>query len=290
MQSLTMPQPIDADDQATGWITRAGASHVQDPPVGGPSGPQADWPEADSRVQLRAEWLRARRRLERARVDADPARLGAALDAIDALLGEMDAVDALQALAHHATMPPAAALDRLEPWAWLQAAWKDVEPLARARQVHAHLKVHGDPESLGAVYGHGPWLHRMLRECFESAVHGAPARARLAIDYRQSGPRALIELSHSQAFASPHDRLRLSLCQRIAAWHGGELRLECDDGQRDWLIDLPTGAPFHAEAASIELDQARRFAQDLSALQARARRRLDAHPADASELPAGDLS
>ena len=55
------------------------------------------------------------------------------------------------------------------------------------------------------------------------------------------------------------------------AQHGGQLREEHDDGQRNFLIDLPTGAPFRPEATAADIAQAQVYARDLAALMARRR-------------------
>jgi hypothetical protein len=54
--------------------------------------------------------------------------------------------------------------------------------------------------------------------------------------------------------------------------HGGRLREEMEDGLRNFLIDLPTGAPHRSDSAQLDIAQAQRYARDLAALMARARR------------------
>lgn len=237
----------------------------------------------------------ARRQLERARRLRDPEALDQALDAVDALLGSLDAMaalDTLAALPAQDGVRDAATLDRLEPWPLLREAWSEVEPLAVARGVQARFHAHGDAEALGAVYGLGRWLHRLLRECLESAVLSAPVSGVMHIDYCQTGPRAMIIFRDSQALQGARAAARLVLCQQIAQLHGGELRVELDDDRRDVLIDLPTGAPFQSPPDTLLADQASRVAHEWATLQARARqRRQDLSPAAAlrpSEFPAGD--
>ena len=67
------------------------------------------------------------------------------------------------------------------------------------------------------------------------------------------------------------DLIGLKLCQQIVAQHGGQLREEHDDGQRNFLIDLPTGAPFRTEVSAADIAQAQAYARDLAALMARRR-------------------
>jgi hypothetical protein len=66
----------------------------------------------------------------------------------------------------------------------------------------------------------------------------------------------------------------LHLCERIIRLHGGLLREEEDDlGLRNFLIDLPTGAPGRdGHDAHMDAAQAQRYAADLSALMARRRK------------------
>ena len=69
------------------------------------------------------------------------------------------------------------------------------------------------------------------------------------------------------------EQIGLKLCQHIVALHGGQLREEEEDGLRNFLIDLPTGAPHRADEAAIDVAQAQQYARDLSALMTRARRK-----------------
>jgi hypothetical protein len=55
--------------------------------------------------------------------------------------------------------------------------------------------------------------------------------------------------------------------------HGGQLREEEEDGMRNFLIDLPTGAPYRAEDAAMDAAQAQRYAADLATLMARRRQK-----------------
>lgn len=286
---MSMPLP-DALDLTSAWITREGEVRVHEPAqTEAPQVSQARRASAAGlRAPLRAASLTARLALEQARRHRDPAALVKALDAVDQLMGALEAADALDELLASAADQHAPGLDRIEPGPWLRAAWATLEPLAAARQVTGRLVLHGDEGSLGAIYGHAGWLTRLLREWLESAVNGASGHDMLEIEYRQMGPRALVSLRNSAAFKAPHDQARWALCQHIAHWHGGELRLECDDEQQDWLLDLPSGAPAHAESTASHEDQARRFVQDFAALRARAERRSAAARQTPNRPAAGD--
>ncbi len=186
--------------------------------------------------------------------------------------------------------------DRIELWPLLQQAWAKVEPLARSRNLKARFTAQGPKTQLAAIYGSEHWLLRVFVECLEAAIRAARPGGMLDIEHRQMGPRALIVLRDSGAFVAAkaestpmesgpsraataahaarlasRDMIGLKLCQQIVAQHGGQLREEHDDGQRNFLIDLPTGAPFRNEATAMDIAQAQVYARDLAALMARRR-------------------
>ena len=67
-------------------------------------------------------------------------------------------------------------------------------------------------------------------------------------------------------------QIGFKLCQHIVSLHGGWLREENEDGLRNFLIDLPTGAPHRNTAqGQIDVEQAQRYAADRATLMARAR-------------------
>jgi hypothetical protein len=184
------------------------------------------------------------------------------------------------------------ATDRIEPWALLQQVWNEVEPLAVERGVRVRFRAQESPERLAALYGSTEWLKRVFGECLEAAVRASPRAATLEVEHRQMGPRALIVFRDCGAFARPgslsmpdptarpgkprmaaRDQIGLRLCQHIVSLHGGQLREEVEDGRRNFLIDLPTGAPFRSDHSQLDVAQAQRYASDLAELMARARER-----------------
>ena len=66
--------------------------------------------------------------------------------------------------------------------------------------------------------------------------------------------------------------LGLALCQRIVALHGGRLQLpeEDTDGLVEVRLELATGAPAVDDEA-LNIEQAKRYAQDMAALMHRMR-------------------
>jgi hypothetical protein len=192
--------------------------------------------------------------------------------------------------------------DRIELWPLLQQVWRDVEPLALERSVKVRFRAQGATEQLATLYGSEPWLKRIFMECLEAAVRASRPGATLDIEHRQLGPRALIVFRDCGVFAPANqdavelrsdtkapagarlharDLIGLKLCQHIVSLHGGQLREEDEDGLRNFLIDLPTGAPHRNDESQLDIAQAQQYAQDLAVLMTRARK------ARASDPPAG---
>lgn len=226
-----------------------------------------------------------------------------ALAAVDELVGVIGKLLDLAQLWGGATLM---ANDRMELWPLLQSVWTDAEPLARSRRVSVRFRS-GSPGIVSTtLYGSQPWIHRVLLECLEAAIRSTRPEGALDIEYRQMGPRALIVFRDCGVFRAPHDDqavelgraeptrpaagargkaptparaplaardlIGLKLCQHVIAMHGGLLREENEDGQRNFLIDLPTGAPHRDDHAQLDIEQAQSYARDLSALMQRARR------------------
>ena len=99
-------------------------------------------------------------------------------------------------------------------------------------------------------------------------MRGERAGGTLEIEHRQMGPRAFIVFRECGVFAGrsadaiemsaamrrpaaapqrhARDHIGFKLCQHIVSLHGGQLREEEEDGEHNFLIDLPTGAPHRA--------------------------------------------
>lgn len=225
----------------------------------------------------------------------------AVLDRVDHLLGVVDRlVDLASLWDSHALL----ANDRIELWPLLQQAWGHVEPLAMQRGVKVRFRAQTDAGALATLYGSEQWMGRVFQECLEAAVRSTRRGSMLDIEHRQLGPRAMVvfrdcgvfaarrpdgvELSSSgkskvgakHAPLSAQEQIGFKLCQHIVSLHGGQLREEDEDGQRNFLIDLPTGAPARNDQSQLDIAQAQRYAHDLAALMTRARaRREPAHAA-----------
>lgn len=223
--------------------------------------------------------------------DADRHALDALTDGVHDLLRALDKLVDLADLWGSGALR---ANDRIELWPLLQAVWAELEPVALQRQVKVRFRSHGEARELATLYGSEHWLRRMFLECLESAVAGSRPGTTLEIEHRQMGPRALLVFRGCSVFArraddagepepaagkpaaaprpGARDRIGFTLCQHIVALHGGQLREEEEDGLHDFLIDLPTGAPFHDDHTQLDIAQAQRYASDLAALMARARK------------------
>jgi len=103
-----------------------------------------------------------------------------------------------------------------------------------------------------------------------------PAAARNAVVLNDANARkpGLQKPRGAPAADGARDLIGLHLCERIIRLHGGLLREEQDElGLRNFLIDLPTGAPGRDGGdAHMDAAQAQRYAADLSALMARRRK------------------
>jgi hypothetical protein len=192
--------------------------------------------------------------------------------------------------------------DRIEVWGLLQQVWSEVQHFAETRRVSVRLDNRIEAEVLPVIYGSESWLRRVVSESLLAALRAAQSGSTLDIELRQMGPRVLIVFRNSgmwpaaardavmlndasqrkppatkggaPAASAAKNLIGLHLCERIIRLHGGLLREEEDDlGLRNFLIDLPTGAPGRdGHDAHMDAAQAQRYAADLSALMARRRK------------------
>ncbi len=246
----------------------------------------------------------AQARLNRARESRDGEERGEVDELFDGVAELMALLDRVSDLA--AIWGSGALLDndRIELWDLLMKAWAQAEPLALSRGVTVVFKSDVPHDQLPAMYGSQHWLMKVFQECIGAAVRSTRTGATLTIEHKQMGPRALIIFRDSGVFASnvpgaealprtgqrnrgrPESRGRdyigLRLARQIVALHGGALREENEAGVRNFLIDLPTGAPHRTEQGQLDIAQAQRYAKDLAALMARARKRPAAPAAPAA--------
>jgi len=210
------------------------------------------------------------------------------LESVGEVLQVLDKISDLAALWNSGALM---ADDRIELWPLLQSVWGELQPQAMDRHVKVRFQAQDELANLATLYGSEPWMRRVLLECLEAAIRAAAPGSQLLIEHRQLGPRALIVFRNSGVFArlttgvelesrrpaagSPaaaRERIGFQLCRHIVALHGGELREEHEDGDRHFLIDLPTGAPHRSSDPQMDIAQAQRYASDLAELMARSRR------------------
>jgi hypothetical protein len=181
--------------------------------------------------------------------------------------------------------------DRIELWPLLQEVWGDVMALAMERGVGVRFHLQQGDGCMATLYGSQARLSRMFQECLASAIRATPQGATLDIEHHQAGPRALVVFRGCRLFertvdAASADGTAARLVRQIISEHGGQLHEEHDGDAVDGLIELPTGAPFHADTAELDVAQAQHFAKDLAALVARARNRRAAADNAVSPSPA----
>lgn len=182
---------------------------------------------------------------------------------------------------------------------------QDMAPLMLSQGVR--LVFEGERDDLPPIYGSRRLLRRAINECLHNAVQHARDGVQtsdsvaVGIQFRAAGHHLLLKIHHlgvmSAAALAHHAaaifrpttntgetalpvagglRIGLPLTQRILQLHGGRLRIENDtaDGL-SVMLELPTGAPLR-NTHQLDLLQAQIYAEDLSKLMARSRKRSTA--------------
>jgi signal transduction histidine kinase len=167
--------------------------------------------------------------------------------------------------------------------------------------------IEGDRDDLPPVYGSQRLMRRALFECLHNAVRharqGVQSKETVAVgvSFRASGSHLLVNIHHigvlsaaalsrhaaaifrpgappagADAGSSEQMHIGLPLTQRILQLHGGQLRIEQDAANGlDVMLELPTGAPLR-NTHHLDMLQAQIYAEDLSKLMARSRKRSPA--------------
>lgn len=248
------------------------------------------------RTDLSEPWKRCSVALGLARQSPDRHALEALFDEVEEVGGVLSKlIDLAQIWSSESLLSN----DRIDMWDLVREVWKNVEALARSRSVQVRFTRFPRDVQLSTVYGSHAWLLRVFIECLEAAIRATPAGGTVDIEYHQMGPRVLVVFRDCGLFAprrlhadrlddltsagsrtgeaprlSARDLIGLRLCQRIVELHGGQLREEMEDGLRNFLIDLPTGAPARNATPEMDIQQAQQYARDLAALMARRRAEL----------------
>ena len=180
--------------------------------------------------------------------------------------------------------------ERIELWNLVQTVWEQVRPFAQRRGITVVFRSLQDVQDLPTIYGSKFWLTKAIEECLQMVVRMSKDRASITVEHKQLGPRALINIHNSSGFdknlsnstvlgsikkdvasRARQNFIGVELAQHILAIHGGSLRE--DKSENQFIIDVPTGAPMNMDAAQLEIQQARRYAEDLAALMARSRKK-----------------
>lgn len=190
------------------------------------------------------------------------AQMGALFDSLD---GVLSVVGTLAELAD-AFAASEAGDERVELWPLLQAAWSDLEPVARSHGVSLRLRAPDDLATRAAVHGSERWLRGLFRECLAWGVGASPRGSTLDLLHHQADDRAVLTLSGgSTGAAAGHRPARLgvagvdvagsplgrALAEQVARLHGGALHLHSDGPLRRLVIELPTGAARRAKPSPL---------------------------------------
>lgn len=152
------------------------------------------------------------------------------------------------------------------------------------------------PDTQGTLYGHVEWLKVAIKGLLLGIGEGAPTDCQVEIRVRQNGGFSVMTGNFSSAFSKKKSApvpetasdailstaadIRLAICQRIVALHGGQLRvvgMEANTADRhprgieSFTLTLPTGAPPQGHglvdcAKCLYPQQAELYAQDLAFL------------------------
>jgi signal transduction histidine kinase len=182
---------------------------------------------------------------------------------------------------------------------------EDLAPLTQQNGVAFLME--GIGQELPPVYGSARLMRRALHECLHNAVvHARSSTATteqvvVGVRFKASGNHLLVDIHNSgvlsaaalqrhagaifrpsvQAGASgkppvPTLQIGLPLAHRILQLHGGRLRIEQDSASElEVRLELPTGAPLR-NTHHLDMLQAQIYAEDLSTLMARTRKRSTA--------------
>ena len=156
-----------------------------------------------------------------------------------------------------------------------------------------------DPDGKqGMLFGDARWLGVALTGLLEEMGASAPVQAQVEIRVRQAGgfvvmtgqcrpssgrsagPAGAASVVAKADYSSLSADIRMTICQRIVALHGGQLKsvpLDADQadpqrrGMASFVLSLPTGAPLYGRrlaacASCLAPRQAEQYAQDLAAL------------------------
>lgn len=169
----------------------------------------------------------------------------------------------------------------------LRRAVTEVMPAAKARNIS--LTFTGFSDDLPAVYGSSHWLSKAVSEYLDQSVRSSQPGDLIELSIQAVGTRVMVRARNQGLFVSQHERRKafvpfgvgdspvpnearpgigLALSQRILEQHGGSVRIEDEFDSVDFVLELPAGAPT-TQDAQLSVEQAHRYARDMSELLAR---------------------
>jgi signal transduction histidine kinase len=176
----------------------------------------------------------------------------------------------------------------------ISSAVNEVLPQAHGRNIT--LALAPSEAELPAIYGSLHWLRKATAEYLEQSIRSAQRGSLLELSIQSVGTRVMVRARNQGLFISSHDRrnafapfgvgdtahpsdsrkgVGLALAQRILALHGGAVRIDDEFDSVDFVMELPAGAPS-TQDAQLSVEQAQRYARDMSRLLARSMSRKPA--------------
>jgi signal transduction histidine kinase len=169
--------------------------------------------------------------------------------------------------------------------ALVRESLKVIGALAQERSIN--LRLEGLEVELPPIYGSQTWLRRAMAEYLEHVLRKARGGSEVELSVQAIGTRVLVRSRNRGLFVSSHERrsafvpfeagdgkpaqsvgIGLALARYIVEQHGGSVRIEDEFDAVDFVMELPAGAPA-TQDAQISIEQAQRYARDMSQLLAR---------------------
>lgn len=171
--------------------------------------------------------------------------------------------------------------------ALMRRAMAEVMPQAQARNIT--VVTQGLDDELPSVYGSAHWLSKAVAEYLEQSIRSAQPGGVIELAIQATGTRVMVRARNRGMFVSNHERrsafvpfgvgdsaepsdrrrgIGLALSQRILEQHGGSVRIEDEFESVDFVLEIPAGAPV-SQDAQLSVEQAQRYARDMSQLLAR---------------------
>ncbi len=188
--------------------------------------------------------------------------------------------------------------DRLPVEGLVEDALRHVAALAAERNVRVTLPPKGT--ALPVIYGNRKWLSRAIVEYLENAVRHAPGGSHVEVLLMRQGAfvrlvvrnvglapsrgtaqRAFLAFNGAANPQATSLGIGLALAARVIDAHGGRTHVDSDASDAaNWtsfILELPTGAPKQ-DTTQLDIDQAKRYAADMSRLLQRRRAAPPAKP------------